>query len=301
MPSGRGSDTNAPVKTFAAVARYRSNRPAGLLARLGIVLLTVMLLSGMAGCRSGGRALIVAGSTSVQPVMEKIAGAFRKTRPDLRVDIEGGGSSAGLMAIRTKTAALAMSSRELKQNDPQEAGLWRQILALDAIAIIVHPDNPVASLSLSQIRGLFAGSVKSWKEVGGPDRPVHILVREEGSGTRSAFEELVMKDGKAETPIDDYALVQDSSGGVREVVRGDRDAVGFVSMGALNPYVKAIAVDGTTPTFETVRGKQYRLVRPFFLAALQPPAGDAADLVRFSLGSEAARILQTEGLVGVFE
>lgn len=232
--------------------------------------------------------------------MEKIAGAFRKTKPGLRVDIEGGGSSAGIMSIRTKTAVLAMSSRELRQNDPNEAHLWRQILALDAIAIIVHPENPVASLSLSQVRGIFSGTVKSWKEVGGHDRPIHILVREEGSGTRTAFEELVMKDGKNETPIDDYALVQDSSGGVREVVRGDRDAVGFVSMGALNAHVKAIGVDGTAPTCEAVRDKTYRLVRPFYLAALQPPEGDAADLVRFSLGSAAASILQTEGLVGVF-
>ncbi len=263
-------------------------------------MLLLFCIGGGAGCRSGGRSLVVAGSTSVQPVMEKIAGEFRKSRPGLRVDIEGGGSSAGVMSIRTKTAALAMSSRELKQNDPNEAGLWRQMLALDAIAIIVNPENPVASLTLSQVRGLFSGSVRSWKELGGPDRSIHILVREEGSGTRSAFEELVMKDGGKETPIDEYALVQDSSGGIREVVRGDPDAVGFVSMGSLNAHVKALGIDGVMPTFETVREKKYRLVRPFYLAAIQPPEGDAADLVRFSLGSESASILQTEGLVGVF-
>lgn len=252
------------------------------------------------GCRSGGRTLIVAGSTSVQPVMEKIAEAFRKIKPGLRVDIEGGGSSAGIMAVRAKTAALGMSSRELRQNDPNEAQLWRQMLALDAIAIIVHPENAVASLSLAQVRDIFSGRIKSWKEVGGRDRPVHILVREEGSGTRSAFEELVMKDGKHETPVDDYALVQDSSGGVREVVCNDRDAVGFISMGALNSSVRPVSVDGVVPTFEFVREGKYRLVRPFYLVGIQPPEGDAAELTRFSLGSEASVIMQKEGLVGVF-
>lgn len=253
-----------------------------------------------AGCRGGGRTLIVAGSTSVQPVMEKIAAAFRKTKTGLRVDIEGGGSSAGIMSVRTKTAAMGMSSRELRQNDPEESRLWRQMLALDAIAIIVHPENVVASLSLSQIRGLFSGRIRSWKDVGGRDRPVHILVREEGSGTRSAFEELVMKDGSKETPVDDYSLVQDSSGGVREVVGNDRDAIGFISMGALNANVRAIIVEGVEPTFESVREGRYRLVRPFYLVSVQPPVGDAADLTRFSLGSEASSILQKEGLVGVF-
>jgi len=296
----RRSGRNAPVKIFAAGERNRPAWPVGIAARILAAVLLLFCIAVFPGCRGGGRTLIVAGSTSVQPVMEKIAGAFRKTRTSLRVDIEGGGSSAGIMSVRTKTAALGMSSRELRQDDPNEASLWRQMLALDAIAIIVNPENTVASLSLSQIRGLFSGRFKSWKDVGGHDKPVHILVREEGSGTRSAFEELVMKEGKTETPVDDYALVQDSSGGVREVVGSDRDAIGFVSMGALNPQVKALSVDGVMPTYELVREGRYRLVRPFFLVGVQPPEGDAADLVRFSLGSEASSILQTEGLVGVF-
>ncbi len=284
---------------YATGGRCRSSRPIWRFARLGIVVLVLLGLVGLSGCRGKGRVLIVAGSTSVQPVMEKIAEAFRKIKPGLRVDIEGGGSSAGIMAVRAKTAALGMSSRELKQNDPNEAQLWRQMLALDAIAIIVHPENTVASLTLAQVRDLFSGKANTWNVVGGRDRPVHILVREEGSGTRSAFEELVMKDGKHETPVDDYALVQDSSGGVREVVCNDRDAIGFVSLGALNDSVRAVSVDGVTPTFESVREGKYRLVRPFYLIGIQPPVGDAADLTRFSLGSEAAVIMQKEGLVGV--
>jgi len=251
------------------------------------------------GCRSAGHGLVVAGSTSVQPVMEKIGAAFQKKHPNLKVTIEGGGSSAGVMAARTGTAQLGMSSRKLKPEETADGVLTAIPIAIDAIAVIVHPTNPVSELTLAQLRGLFAGRLPSWKDVGGPDRQVHLLVREEGSGTRNAFEELAMREGKEELPFDPYALIQDSTGGIREVVKSDPDAIGFISLGAVATGVKVLRIEGERAEAESVRTRRYKLMRPFFLLANGRPEGPAADLLAFAIGSEAAPLLAEEGLVSV--
>ena len=273
----------------------------GCLWRPYLALAFLLLSVSLSGCGNERRGLTVAGSTSVQPVMERIAEVFRKIHPDINVHVEGGGSSAGVLSVLTGTAQLGMSSRKLKKDDPQERTLKTIIIAFDAIAIIVHPDNPLVKLDIPQLRGLFSGRYRSWKDVGGPDRLVHLIVREEGSGTRSAFEELVMRTGKGkeEESVDSYALVQDSTGGVREVVRGDRDAVGFISLGAVTSHVKALAIDSVKPDFANVREKTYPLTRPFLLVSNGEPSGAARDLVDYVLGTESAKILHEEGLVGV--
>jgi len=243
------------------------------------------------------QALIIAGSTSVQPVMEKIIEEFKKRNQAIKIHVEGGGSSAGIMAALTGTAQLGMCSRELKKEDPKEVQLMPVCIAFDAVTVIVHPSNPVEDLTIAQLRQVFSGKIRSWKDVGGTDRPLHLIVREEGSGTRGAFDELVMKDGKMEFEMDAYALVQDSSGGVREVVRGDPDAVGFISLGTVSLQVKALRIDGITPSYESVKMREYKLVRPFYLLHKGKPSPIAQKILDFSLASESKEIMKKEGLV----
>ena len=262
-------------------------------AATSLLLLSVFLI----GCQKGGHGLVIAGSTSVQPVMEKIAEAYRKQFPDWRVTVEGGGSSAGIMAARMGTAQMGMSSRPLKANNPDENVLIGIPLAYDGIAVIVNRDNPMKSLTLSQLRHLFMGRLRNWQEISSFSREVHLVIREEGSGTRSAFEELVMLEGKTENPVDPYALVQDSTGGVREVVRTDPGAIGFISLGAVTPQIKALEIDGVAPTSEAVKTKEYKLVRPFLLVLKGAPASATQHLIDFALGSEGARLMLQEGLV----
>ncbi|HNV70275.1 MAG TPA: phosphate ABC transporter substrate-binding protein [Candidatus Ozemobacteraceae bacterium] len=252
----------------------------------------------LVGCGNQGHGVVIAGSTSVQPVMEKIADSYRKTFPGRKVTVEGGGSSAGIMAALTGTAHLGMSSRDLKQDHADEKTLTAIPLALDAIAVIVNAENPIQSLTLAQLRELFSGKIRNWQDLGGKHREVHLVVREEGSGTRTAFEELVMKEGKTELPIDTYALVQDSTGGVREVVRTDPGAIGFISLGAVTKQIKAVHVDGVEPTIAAVKAQKYKLVRPFLLVTKGPPATDTQMLIDYALGSAGVKLLLQEGLVG---
>jgi phosphate transport system substrate-binding protein len=249
-----------------------------------------------AACRpasdGGATTLTVAGSTSVQPFAEKLAEAFMATHPGVAINVQGGGSTAGIRAAQTGAAGIGMSSRHLKGDEER---LRQVTIAVDGIAIIVNAANPVAGLSREQIAEIFAGRLGRWSAVGGPDRPIHFVTREEGSGTRGAFEEMVM--GKR--LIAPRALVQDSNGAVREIVASDPDALGYISLGLVDRRVKAVAVDGVLPSRAEILAKRYAVVRPFLFLTREEPAGAARAFIDYCLGPEAQRLLGLEGLVPV--
>ena len=248
-----------------------------------------------AGCHQNDatKAFCVAGSTSVQPFAEKLAEEYMRRRPQLRIDIQGGGSSAGIFAAQQGVAQLGASSRELVE---KEKNLLEIPIAYDGIAIIVNKRNPLNNLSLEQIRQIFQGKVTDWATFNLKPHPIHIITREEGSGTRNAFEELVMGKHAEITPV---ALVQDSNGSVREIVANDPYALGYISMGLLDPRVKALAVDGVSATRQNVKNRNYKLVRRFLLVARELKPGPVQSFVNFILSAEGQSLLEAEGLVGV--
>jgi phosphate transport system substrate-binding protein len=253
----------------------------------------IVLLVVMPGCRrtgDSGTTLTIAGSTSVQPFAEKLAETYMTAHPGLAINVQGGGSTAGVRAAETGAAQIGMSSRHLKDS---EAALHQVTIALDGIAIIVNAANPLKGLSRAEVAAIFAGEIPRWGGVGGPDRPIHFVTREEGSGTRGAFEEMVM--GKKD--IAARALVQDSNGAVREIVASDPDALGYISLGLVDRRVRAVAIDGVLPTHETILAKRYAVVRPFLFLSREEPAGAARAFVDFVLGAEGQRLLSLEGLI----
>jgi phosphate transport system substrate-binding protein len=237
-----------------------------------------------------GQTLTVAGSTSVQPFAEKLAETCMAAQPGLAINVQGGGSTAGVRAAETGAAQIGMSSRHLKES---ERALHQVTIALDGIAIIVNAANPVAGLTRAEAAAIFAGEISSWSAVGGPDRPIHFVTREEGSGTRGAFEEMVM--GKKE--IAPRALVQDSNGAVREIVASDPDALGYISLGLVDRRVRAVAVDGVLPTHDSILAKRYSVVRPFLFLTRGEPTGPARAYIDFCLAPEGQRLLGLEGLI----
>ena len=262
-----------------------------------VLLVFVALFAAAPGCRrpsgtEGAATLTVAGSTSVQPFAEKLAEHYMAAHPGLAINVQGGGSTAGVRAAETGAAQIGMSSRHLK--DSEEA-LHQITIALDGIAIIVNAANPVAGLTRAQVAAIFAGEVSRWSSVGGTDSPIHFVTREEGSGTRGAFEEMVM--GKRE--IAPRALVQDSNGAVREIVASDPNALGYISLGLVDRRVRALAVDGVLPTHDAIVGKRYAVVRPFLFLTREEPAGAARAFIEYVTGAEGQRLLGLEGLIPV--
>jgi len=246
------------------------------------------------GCNSevSSRPLSVAGSTSVQPFAEKLAEIYMHEHPGCRIDVQGGGSSAGIYAAEHGAADLGTSSRELVS---KEKNLTEIPIAYDGIAIIVHPANPLTDISIEEIRRIFMGTVTNWQAFGLPAHAIHLITREEGSGTREAFEHLVM----AKHEITPTALVQDSNGSVREIVAGDPHALGYISAGLVDERVKALAINGVLPTTENIKNHTYKLLRRFLLVSLTPPTGRCKEFTDFILSPKGQKILENEGLVGV--
>ena len=237
--------------------------------------------------------MIIAGSTSVQPYAEVLAEEYAILYPEKVIDVQGGGSSAGITAVESGTAHIGMSSRNLKES---EQHLWSVEIAKDGLAVIINPANPITGLTLGQIRSVYASDITNWSELGGLNATIHIITREEGSGTRSAFEELVMDDVR----ITARAIVQDSNGAVRQLVADDPHSIGFISLGLVDigeKPVKAVQLDNVVPTRENVINGSYPLYRPFLFVSASIPEGPVMDFIDFILSSDGRRILADEGLI----
>ena len=236
----------------------------------------------------------IAGSTSVMPFTEKLAEYFMLEKSNFIVNVQAGGSTAGIQASMNNTVDIGMSSRDLK---PEEKSLHEIVICYDSIAIAVHPTNPIRSLKMNQVRDIFNGKIKNWKELGWIDRRIDAVTREEGSGTRGAFEELVMKKDE----IDDGIMVQDSNGSVKEVLATDPYAMGYLSTGTVDNKVRVVAVDAVAPTVENVKAKKYKIVRPFLYLTLGEPNENARTFINFVLSREGQNILKKEGLITVHD
>jgi len=257
------------------------------------IVLAPLCLSACEG-RAADHHIIIAGSTSVQPYAEILAEEFTHIYPDSEIDIQGGGSSAGIAAAESGTAAIGMSSRHLTE---KEAHMQAIEIAKDGLALIIHPSNPIDSLSLEQVRKIYTSDITDWSELGGRKAKIHLISREEGSGTRSAFEELVM----AKTPITPRAIIQDSNGAVRLLVSADANALGFISLGLLDETVKALKLDGVEPTGDNIENGSYSLYRPFLYVLHDEPEGLAKVFIDYSLSPGGLKILMDEGLVAPTE
>lgn len=258
-------------------------------------ILTFAVILGLSlntGCQRPEGGMTVAGSTSVEPFAELLAEEYMRLHPGAHIYVQGGGSTAGVEAARSRAADIGMSSRSLL---PHENDLSAVMIARDAIALIVHPENQIRNLSLVQARDVFSGKIKRWSELGGADQPIVLVTREEGSGTREAFQKFVM--GKEEISL--AALVQDSNGAIRQVVSGDPNAIGYISLGLVNENVKALEISDVEASVSNIENGSYTLVRPFLFLFTGEPTGEPKNFVDFVLSPSAQKILTKEGLVSI--
>ncbi|MEW6214627.1 MAG: phosphate ABC transporter substrate-binding protein, partial [Nitrospirota bacterium] len=261
---------------------------------LHLYLISFFLIA-ILGCRPStkeGVVVTIAGSTSIQPFAETLAEIYMEHHRGVIINVQGGGSTSGIRSVIGGAADIGSCSRELRK---EEKDLKEIVIAWDGVAIIVHPENKVQDLSLSQLRNIFAGRIRYWSELGWIHKPIHFVTREEGSGTRNAFEEMVMHD----VPISDEALVEDSNGSVREIVAHDPYAIGYISYGIVDKRVKTLRIDGIEPNLRAIKEKRYKLTRPFLFVTRVAPQGLARDFIEFILSPEGQKILEKEGLVGI--
>jgi phosphate transport system substrate-binding protein len=233
-----------------------------------------------------------AGSTTVQPLAEKFAEEFKLIHPGVTVTIQGGGSSVGVKSAAEGIVDIGAASREIK---PDEPALVKHLIAKDGIAIIVHPSNEISDIKKEQVRDIFSGKITNWLEVGGPDEQITVVAREEGSGTRSAFEEMVMD----EELITNNTILQSSNGAIRTTVVNDPNAIGFLSLGYVDSDIKALSIDGIPCTIETALDGTYPIVRPLYFLTATEPTGLVKEFLDFCTGPEGQSIVESEGYIPV--
>lgn len=263
------------------------------LKTLNILLLFLFFIVVIA-CHKQKAGLTLAGSNSITPFAELLAEEYMLLNPHARIHVQDGGSTAGILAVRNNAAHIGMSSRPLS---PTERDLIPITIAKDAIAIIVNPKNPINDLSIQQIKLIFSGKIKNWKDVGGLPNPIVVITREEGSGTRDSFQRMVME--KDEITLE--ALVQDASGTIRQLVADDPNAIGYISLGLVNKMVKPLKISGIEPNIENIENGKYKLVRPFLFVLKTEPKGEVKSFLDFVLSKKGQQLLAKEGLVPVIK
>ncbi|HEY5541233.1 MAG TPA: phosphate ABC transporter substrate-binding protein [Coriobacteriia bacterium] len=246
-------------------------------------------LAGCGAVSTRGNTLNVSGSTTILPIAEESADAFKALHPGTTVLVSGLGSSAGIEAVSAGTADIGTSSRDLKPEE-DKLGLVDFPIAYDGIAVIVSPDNPVHALTMAQLREIFTGKITNWKQVGGEDRTVEVVNRDEASGTREAFQKLVM----AGATFDAAATVLPGTGQVRDVVARAPGAVGYISLGFVKPRfagvsVKALSIDGVVPSEKTVADNTYPIGRVLHFFTKGQPTGLTKEFVDFVLSAKIQR------------
>jgi phosphate transport system substrate-binding protein len=255
--------------------------PAALLLALACAVAAPCLT----GCTSGSRQqLTVSGSTTILPIAEVAAEMFGATHPGTKVLVSGVGSSAGIESVIAGSSGIGTSSRELK-GDELKAGLVDTAIAYDAIAVIVSPSNPVKNLTTAQAAAIFEGKLRNWSEVGGKDQPILLVNRDAASGTREAFDKLVLKGA----PFDPTAAVLPGTGQVRAVVGQAEGAVGYISLGYINDQVKALSIDGVAPTTATVKNGTYPIRRTLHFFTKGAATGLAKAFEDYVLSPEVQR------------
>ena len=263
----------------------------------------VMALSLFAGCgqkandngTTTGGTVSTDGSTSMEKVIGALGESFMEANSGTTFTYNPTGSGSGIQAVSEGRCDIGLSSRALK-DDEKASGLKETIVALDGIAIIVNPQNPVKDLTLEQIAKIYTGEITNWKDVGGEDAEIVLIGREAGSGTRDGFESITETKDACQ-----YRQELTSTGDVITTVSQNSNAIGYASLAAIKDSVKALTVNGVAPTEATVKDGTYLVQRPFVLVTKEGAAlsETAQKFFDFATSADAASIISAAGAVPV--
>ena len=266
----------------------------------------IALLLAALGLTAAACAQKLKGSDTLLPLAQKAAENYSEKNPSAHVTVTGGGSGVGLSSLREGTTDIAMASRRIKFDERvrmQQAGrpVEELTVAFDALAVIVHPSNPVSRLTREQLEGIFRGKITNWKQVGGEDRKIVVYSRETSSGTYEFFKESVLKHRNYMPAV----LSMPATGAIIQSVSQTPGAIGYVGLAYLNPEVKALAVsyDGggsyVAPTFDNARSKSYPIVRPLYFYYTKSNEAAVRPLVDYLTSDEGQAMVASIGFISI--
>lgn len=280
--------------------------------RIAVVSLISFFLAGVGRAEELKGSIQIKGSDTMVNLGQAWAEEFSKKNPGVNAAVTGGGSGTGISALISGTADIAISSRIMKEkeiNKAKQNGIepYEIKAALDGLAVIAHPLNPVSALTIEQLADIFTGKIRNWKEVGGNNLPIVILSREVNSGTHVYFKEHVLRKGNEKGPeeFSPMALLMPSSQAIADEVSQNPNAIGYYGMGYISPRQKVIAVakdkesPSVAPTLENVKDNSYPISRPLLMYTKGKPEGIVKAFIDFTLSPEGQEIVKKTDFVPI--
>lgn len=247
-------------------------------------IVAVLVLAGFTATCSWAGSLKLDGSTTVLPIAQKVTEAYMKEFPDVNITVSGGGSGNGIKALIDGTTDIADSSRFIKDEEVKlaiEKGAYPVpfAIAYDCIIPVVHPSNSLTNITLDQLKGIYMGQTKNWKELGGPDGEIVVISRDTSSGTYEIWEEKIMKGGR----VFPGALVQASNGAIAQAISKNKNAIGYLGIGYVDKTVKGLTVNGVQGNEETALNGKFPISRPLYMFTRGWPSADVIKFVNYVL------------------
>ena len=256
-----------------------------------IAFVLIVIVTGLRGTTK--MVVRMAGSTAFLPFAERLSEVYMEKHHDVVIEVQGGGSATGIMAALQGIVDVGMVDLLILPKVTNSLG--HVTVARDGIAIVVNPDNDVSGVTSEQLGDIFSGKIQNWQELGGTPGPIRVVSREDGSGTRTSFDALVLKGRK----LTSEALFQDSNGTIREAVERDPQAIGYISIGFLVPQIKSLTIDGVEASNTNVVSGTYRFARPVYLLTQPHPTVQSKAFVDYILSTEGQQIIAKDGLIPV--
>ncbi|MCF6245904.1 MAG: phosphate ABC transporter substrate-binding protein [Desulfobacula sp.] len=264
---------------------------------LAIILLQAgfCLASGLDAFKEEKGILRISGGTAHIPVMKEVAKRIMTFNPDIQIIIAGGGSGAGIKQVGEGLVNIGNSGRQATETEVKKYGLALYKWAIDGVAAVVNPHNPVKKLTNKQLQDIYAGRISNWKNLGGDDRAINIYTRDASSGTRAVFWKKALKKGE----IIGRANFVASNGAMKSAVVNNPYAIGYISVGYVDSTVMQVTLDGVTPTLETVRTGQYKVARGLFSNTKGSAKGIAKKFIDYLLSPDGQAIAAQKGFIPV--
>ena len=245
--------------------------------------------------------LVIKGSTTVLPIAQKAAEAYMAENPDVKISLSGGGSGNGIKAIIDGTADIGNASRFIKQKEVSLAGTKDVYpvpfrIALDAIVPVVNGKNSVNNLTIAQLKDIYLGKIKDWKQIGGTPGKIVVISRDSSSGTFGVWKELVMKDER----VIPSALTVPSNGGIVQAITTTPGAIGYVGLGYLTGGIKAVKVDGVEGSEQNTLNGSFPISRGLFMFTKGWPQGETMDFISFILSRKGQDLVKEAGSIPLF-
>ncbi len=241
----------------------------------------------------------IKGSDTMYPLLKELAELYMAENEGAELTVKGGGSSTGIRAMRKAKVGIAMASRQLKAKEKEEIPTVKhQIIAYDALSVIVHPSNQVDELSMEQIKAIFTGKITNWKQVGGLNGVITVCTRDEDSGTYGFMRDKIMGGEKFEAS----ARTLESNSGIVQHVSYNRNAIGYIGLAYAEDVIKTIAVkDGNkpavVPNFRNAMEKKYPIIRPLNLYYMPSQAARVEKFIDFVMSSIGQKLAAYEGYI----